>query len=277
MNFKRQYVLFFIAASMILPACSSTHKQLKSHYKLHKITEGKHRSPENRVRNTYRNPVETLRFFEVEPNMKVVEVSPGGGWYTEILGPYLKQDGELFLTLFSEESKRSYAPRLNTKIQEMTNNKDLFGTVHFSRLETPLVIQPLAPEGSVDRVLTFRNTHTWMADGQAKQVFEAMFKALKPGGILGLVQHRAKPNKKQDPKARKGYVREDYVIDLVESAGFEFVAKSEINANYNDPTNHKEGVWTLPPSLRLKEKNRSRYLAIGESDRMTLKFKKPAK
>ena len=265
---------FSLLLLMALSFGCASHSKIKKQYKLYKAVHSEHRSESNKKRDVYRHPLETLNFFEVEPNMKVVEIAPGGGWYTEILGPYLK-DGELFLTVFSDESKRSYAAGSNKKIKDLTSNKKLFGKVHFSTLETPMAIEDIAPANSVDRVLTFRNVHSWMKDNKAKEVFAKFFKALKPGGILGVVEHRAKMDKKQDPKAKSGYVREDYLIDLAISQGFEFVAKSEVNANYNDDSNHSEGVWTLPPSLRLKEKNKSKYLAIGESDRMTVKFRKP--
>jgi predicted methyltransferase len=133
----------------------------------------------------------------------------------------------------------------------------------------------IAPPGSADMVLTFRNVHNWMKEGVADQAFSGMYAALKPGGMLGVVEHREDPDTKQDPEAISGYVRQDYVIELVESVGFEYVESSEINANPKDSRDHPEGVWTLPPSLRLKDVDRAKYLAIGESDRMTLKFRKP--
>jgi predicted methyltransferase len=270
--FKLSIIIMFIMSV----GCSN-HQGLHTKHKLKRISKSDHRSLKNKSRDVYRNPVKTLQFFEVKPDMNVVEVSPGRGWYTEILGPYLKDKGELYMTIFSENSKRSYAPKLNDNIKELTKNKDLFGKTHFTVLEAPMSIGPIAPNNSVDRVLTFRNVHNWMKDGKGKEAFMAFYKSLKPGGILGVVEHRAKMNKKQDPRAKSGYVREDYVIELAKSVGFEFVSKSEINANYNDNTLHPEGVWTLPPSLRLKDKNQSKYLAIGESDRMTIKFIKPFK
>lgn len=257
--------------------CAHKNSPLFNKYKLSKISSGEHRSEKNKTRNTYRNPVETLSFFEVKPNMKVAEISPGGGWYTEILGPYLKKDGELYLAIFSDKSEKSYAPRLNKQIRELTAKKDLFGKVHFTTMESPKVIGPIAPDNSMDRVLTFRNLHNWMKDEKVIEAMMSFYKALKPGGVLGIVEHRASNKSKQDPKAMNGYVREDYVIELAESLGFEFIAKSEVNANYNDTADHPEGVWTLPPSMRLKDKNRAKYLAIGESDRMTLMFRKPLK
>jgi predicted methyltransferase len=265
-----------LSLAFILVSCAHKGDHHNFH-KLQKISKADHRSEKNITRNTYRNPVETLTFFEVKPDMSVVEVSPGGGWYTEILGPYLKKEGSISFTIFSDESERSYAPRLNKKIRTLTSNKDLFGKVSFTTLETPNFMEPVAEDNSVDRVLTFRNVHNWMKDGKLKEVLASFYKALKPGGILGIVEHRTRSNKKQDPKAKSGYVREDFVINSAVNVGFEFIAKSEINANYNDKANYAKGVWTLPPSLRLKDKNRSKYLAIGESDRMTIKFRKPLK
>lgn len=268
-----------ILSLFFLVSCSDKYQSKKEFSLLDKTVNSEHRSEKNKVRDVYRNPVETLTFFEVKSDMKVAEIAPGGGWYTEILGPYLKKNGELYLTRFSESSKRSYAPRLNEKLKNAVLDKNYYGKTYFSVLETPDAIEEIAPQNTLDRVLTFRNVHNWMKDGKAEVVFKEFYKALKPGGILGVVEHRAKMNQPQDPKAKSGYVREDYVIKLAQAAGFEFVAKSEINANYNDSSDHPEGVWTLPPSLRLKDKDRAYYQAIGESDRMTLKFVKlsPAK
>lgn len=245
--------------------------------KLSKIITGEHRSEKNIQRNIYRHPVETLMFFEVEPNMKVAEISPGAGWYTEVLGPYLKDHGEYYLTGFSEKSDKPYAAPLNVKVRTMVADKNLYGKIYFSTFEAPILFEDIAPENSLDRVLTFRNIHNWMKDGDVNAAFSKFFKALKPGGILGVVEHRATTKDKQDPRAESGYVREDYVVELAKKAGFEFVAKSEINANPKDDTSHPKGVWTLPPSLRLKDtvKDQSQWLQIGESDRMTIKFRKP--
>lgn len=266
--------LIFISFIFFTFGCAHN-KIYRGYFSLHKIKHGDHRSTKNKQRDVYRHPVKTLKFFNVKPDMKVVEVSPGGGWYTEILGPYLKDSGELYLAIFSDESKKPYAPRLNKKIKYLTQDQSLYGKVHFTTMESPLAVGPVAPDNSVDRVLTFRNVHNWMKDKKAKAAFTSFYKALKPGGILGVVEHRTRSQIKQDPRALSGYVREDYVIDLAKSVGFEFVAKSEINANYNDNANHPRGVWTLPPRLRLKGKSKSKYQAIGESDRMTVMFKKP--
>lgn len=254
-----------------LLACTQT-----SQNNLSEVINSDLRTRSNAERDIYRHPKETLEFFDVKPDMTVVEVSPGAGWYTEILGPYLKKEGTLYLAIFSENSPRSYAAKLNSNLKEKINSrKNHFPTVHYTTLESPNAIGPIAPDNTADRVLTFRNVHGWMKDGKAQEVFQSFFNALKPGGLLGIVEHRARTDKPQDPKAASGYVREDYVIELAKSVGFEFVAKSEINANPKDTTDHPEGVWTLPPTLRLKEVDKEKYLSIGESDRMTLKFRKP--
>jgi predicted methyltransferase len=161
--------------------------------------------------------------------------------------------------------------KFNEKIKAQPK---VYGNIKLTALQPPKELN-IAPKGSVDRVLTFRNVHNWIKNAQAENIFIALFDALKTGGILGVVEHRAPANTKQDPKAVSGYVTESYVIALAEKAGFKFVAKSEINANTKDTTIHPKGVWTLPPTLRLKQQDRARYLTIGESDRMTLKFIKP--
>lgn len=261
-----------------ITACNCKHKgEMPDGKKLYKVINGEHRLPENKVRDTYRHPRETLEFFGVKPNMKVVEVSPGKGWYTEILGPYLKEKGELYLAIPPEEIKDEYFVKSVKALKDnIEAHKDLYGKLEY----TPFfpnqgIVGPIAPDNSVDMVVTFRNLHSWMKAGKAKESFESFYKALKPGAIFGIVEHRAKQTSPQDLEAKSGYVREDYVIELAESVGFKFVSKSEVNANYHDSANHPEGVWTLPPSLKLAEKERAYYLSIGESDRMTLKFVKP--
>ncbi len=262
---------FMVLLSFAIVACAHHSFSQKD---IEKISNSNHRSEENRLRNKFRHPAETLAFFEVKPEHTVVEIGPGGGWYTEILGPLLKDNGKLYLAIFSETSERSYAPKLNAKIKEMTKDKSHYGDVEFTVLEAPKHIGPVAPQGSADRVLTFRNVHNWMKDDKGLEVFKSFYKALKPGGILGVVEHRASTKEKQDPIAKSGYVREDHVIELAKKAGFTLVAKSEINANAKDSANHPKGVWTLPPSLRLGDKDKEKYENIGESDRMTLKFVK---
>lgn len=236
---------------------------------------GKQRSTEHKMRDKYRHPQQTLAFFDVKESMTVVEIWPGEGWYTEILAPYLRVKGKLYAAHFSADSDQPYYQKsLQAFVNKLHNQPKIYGKVELTVLQPPKLLQ-IAPDGSADRVLTFRNIHNWMKSDQAATVFNAMYKALKPGGILGIVEHRNSPLKPQDVHALSGYVTEDYVIALARNAGFEFLEKSEINANSKDSKDYPEGVWTLPPVLKLKDKDRKKYLEIGESDRMTIKFIKP--
>ena len=240
---------------------------------LQQAIDGNQRSEQHKSRDQYRHPLATLSFFEVEPTMTVVEIWPGGkGWYTEILAPYLKEKGVLYAAHFSANSETPYFTKNLQKFIDKTKAQpDIYSNIKITTLQPPRFLE-IAPKGSADRVLTFRNVHNWMKKNQADIVFKAMYDALKPGGVLGIVEHRALADSKQDPKALSGYVTEAHVISLAKKAGFTLLAKSEINANSKDTTNHPKGVWTLPPSLRLKDQDKEKYLAIGESDRMTLKF-----
>lgn len=242
---------------------------------LPQVIAGAHRSAEHKARDKYRHPQQTLEFFEVKDDMTVVEIWPGGGWYTEILAPYLNQRGKLYAAHFSTDAEEPYFKKsLQEYEAKLKAQPDLYGKVELTELQPPEKLK-IAPDGSADRILTFRNVHNWMKSGQAPELFKAMYNALKPGGILGVVEHRNSPKKTQDPTAASGYVSEDYVIALARKAGFEFLARSEINANSKDTKDYPEGVWTLPPSLKLKQQDREKYLEIGESDRMTIKFIKP--
>ncbi len=240
---------------------------------LSKVLAGEHRSAENKARDKYRHPIETLEFFEVKPDMTVVEIFPGGGWYTEVLAPFLKDKGTYYAAGNDPESHSKFSRQSAKSFQEKMASSDIYSKVNITVLEPPKHTT-VAPAGSADRVLTFRNIHNWMKAGTADAVFAAMYKALKPGGILGVVEHRGDASVEQDPEAGSGYVNQDYAIALAEKAGFKFVASSEINANPKDTRNYKKGVWTLPPTLALKDKDKDVYLAIGESDRFTLKFVK---
>lgn len=241
--------------------------------KLKSYANGDHRSEENKARNQFRHPVETLKFFGISPDMTVVEVYPGGGaWYTEVLAPYLKDEGKLILAAF-DSSAHDYYKNANEKLAEKMKSHEAYASVEWREFRPP-VKTGLAIPGSVDAILTFRNVHGWMRSGAAPMMFEEFYKTLKPGGVLGVVQHRLPADREQDPKAASGYVKEEYVIKLAEQAGFILVNKSEINANPKDTADHEGGVWALPPSSSAKE-NKEKYEAIGESDRMTLKFVKP--
>ena len=243
---------------------------------LQEAVNSKYRTEENKKRDVYRHPVETLTFFGLEPEMTVVEVYPGSGWYTEIIAPFVAQKGKYLMAAPTSNPEKPYTVANELKIKEwMTRNPEVNQNVTLATFDLPKKTG-IAPENSADMVVTFRNVHNWMTLKAENDAFKAFYKVLRPGGILGVVEHREIPTKK-DPQAKSGYVREKDVIDMALKAGFKLVAKSEINANPKDTKNHPEGVWTLPPSLKLGEKDKEKYLAIGESDRMTLKFIKPAK
>ena len=237
-----------------------------------------HRSPNNIARNQYRHPADTLAFFGLKADMTVVEIWPGGGWYSEILAPVLKDHGQYYAAGFSLIAERTPDWRKNyqRKFEEkLKQNPEVYGKTIVTDLSIPERTE-IAPAGTADLVLTFRNVHNWMKGEYAQDVFNSMYKALKPGGLLGVVEHRAKPNTSLEDMITSGYVTEAHVIKLAKTAGFKLEARSEINGNAKDSSQHPKGVWTLPPSLRLGDKDRAKYLAIGESDRMTLKFVKPS-
>jgi predicted methyltransferase len=238
------------------------------------VLAGENRTPAYVLRDKYRNPAETLAFFQVEKNQAVVEIWPGGGWYTEILAPLLKQQGRFYAASFPAETPVEYYKKSRARYDaKMTANPEVYDAVIVTELAPPEFID-IAPMGSADRVLTFRNVHNWMKAGSAEGVFTAMHSALKPDGLLGIVEHRAKPGTLFADMIKSGYVTEAAVIKFATDAGFELIASSEINANSADTADHPRGVWTLPPSLRLGDTDKDKYLAIGESDRMTLLFKK---
>ncbi|MFL9841276.1 methyltransferase domain-containing protein [Sphingomonas sp. ST-64] len=228
------------------------------------------RTPANVARDTYRHPAETLAFFGVKPNQTVVELWPGGGWYTEILAPYLKKGGG---TLYAA------APwPTGLKGTQALQAKDAaaYGAVKLAAFPAADG-EPAVPAGSADVVLTFRNIHNWKmgTSDRSAEAFKQIFAMLKPGGTLGIVEHRLPESADAAREKTSGYVKVSTVRKLAEEAGFKFVAASEVNANPKDTADWENGVWTLPPSYRLKDVDRAKYEAIGESDRMTLKFRKP--
>ena len=236
---------------------------------------GAHRSAENRARDQYRHPRSTLEFCGIEPGMTVVELSPGGGWYTEILAPYLRDQGQLVAGAPSAEGSRA---RYHARFMEfLETHPELYDRIRVATFDPPAPID-LGEPGSADMVLTFRNTHGWIGDDAEEEAYGAAFEVLKPGGIFCVVQHRAPEDEDTSPqeRAESGYVKQSYVVSVAEEAGFELAETSEINANPEDTADHPEGVWTLPPVMRLGDQDRERYEAIGESDRMTLRFTKPA-
>lgn len=238
--------------------------------------KGDWRDPKNVARDVYRHPKETLSFFGVKPTQTVVEITPGGGWYSEVLAPYLKAGGHYVAAVVDPasvaEKSRNYYQRsadgLQTKFTDGPAQYDQATTVKYD---------PAAPAfgapGTADVVLTFRNVHNWRKASQAEGMFKGFFAVLKPGGVLGVVEHRASQDVAADDDT--GYVSEAQVIALAEAAGFRLGGKSEVNANPQDTKDHPNGVWTLPPSNNHPEDERAKYQAIGESDRMTLRFVKP--
>jgi predicted methyltransferase len=230
------------------------------------------RTPAFVARDPARHPAEELTFFGLKPSMTVVELWPGGGYWTEILGPYLAPKGHYYVALQApgdaddDAVTAKWHARVDAQAARLGKiNLTLLGPGQFD----------IAPAGSVDLVLTFRNLHNWMDGGYAEQVLAACFKALKPGGIFGIEEHRGRNDKPQDPKAKDGYVRQDYTIELARKAGFKLIDSSEIDANPKDTKDWVDGVWTLPPTLSQKDKDRDRYIAVGEADNFVLKFQKP--
>ncbi len=226
------------------------------------------RDEKNIQRDSYRNPYETLSFFGIKHNMKVVELSPGSGWYTEILAQYLHDPGMLIAAHFDKDSEISYFKRGRANFEKKVVSNSIYKNVKIVDLSSEL-----AAPNSIDAVLTFRNLHNWLGP-QMDKIFSNTYNALKPGGIFGVVEHRADPGTTMNEMKKSGYVTEEHAIEIAEKHGFTLVSKSEINANSKDSKDHPKGVWTLPPSLRLKEQDKQKYLSIGESDRMTLLFKK---
>ncbi|MGB5133159.1 MAG: methyltransferase domain-containing protein [Steroidobacteraceae bacterium] len=243
---------------------------------LDRTLAGDHRSVANRARDVYRHPKETLSFFGLRQDMTVLEVWPGGGgWYTEVLAPVLRDHGHYIAAGFDPKMDSKYQQDgIKAFADKLASRPDLYGKATVTALQHPNALQPV-PDDSVDMVLTFRNLHNWMSRDAAEPMLAAMFRALKPGGILGMVEHHASDSVPQDPHAKSGYVREDYAIALAKAAGFELIGKSSINANPKDAKDYPQGVWTLPPTFREGDVNRERYAAIGESDRFTLRFRKP--
>lgn len=243
--------------------------------RLQAVVAGEHRKPEDRARDQYRHPVETLTFFGVQPDATVIEITPGGGWYTDILAPFLRAHGHYIGAIWDESlpDQPAYYARLNTALTERVSaSPDVYGEAELRRFNAaaPVFGEP----GTADFVLTFRNVHNWVPAGTAPAYFQAFYDVLEPGGVLGVVDHRAKGDQPTDGSS--GYVTEQQVIDLAEAAGFELAARSQINTNPADTADHPKGAWTLPPTFTLGDEDREKYAAIGESDRMTLKFVKPA-
>jgi predicted methyltransferase len=249
---------------------------------LAEVLASPYRSAENKARDAFRHPLQTLQFFGLQPQHAVLEVWPARGWYTEILAPYLKAQGQLSIANFRmndgtlEDEKKIFWARLAKKLQQdIEKYPDHFGKVQMMQFDPPALMQA-GQVNQYDLVLSFRNSHIWNEAGYLLDVYRAMFDVLKPGGTLGLVEHRSSRLSEISSKAGEGYLDEYYVIAVAQQAGFVLVERSEINANPKDSKDYPKGVYTLPPTLAMGSQDKEKYLAIGESDRMTLKFIKPA-
>ena len=267
---KRFVITALAACTLIAPAIATD---------LSGILSAAHREPANVVRDGWRHPQETLSFFGVKPEHAVVEIWPGAGWYTEILAPYLRDHGKLYVAHFNTDSKSEYYRKVRDKFAaKLSDNPSVYARVAITEFDAPAKVA-IAPAASADVVLTFRNVHNWWmrggGDARVQSSFKAMFDALKPGGTLGVVEHRLPAARPATDQEDSGYMHEAYVIKMAEAVGFKLAAKSEINANPKDTADHEKGVWALPPTLTNGEKDKAKYQAIGESDRMTLRFTKP--
>jgi predicted methyltransferase len=247
---------------------------------LDQVIDSATRSTEYKKRDIYRNPFDTLSFFNITNKMTVIELQPSGGnspagWYTEILAPYLKNKGLLIAAHFNPKES-DWRAEMRSNFELLIKDKPDYSNIRMSMLSMPP--GKLAEDNSADMIVTFRNLHNWLKSGALKEVFEVSYQALKPGGVLGVVEHRAPDNFSIEEMIKSGYVSESLAIKYANEVGFVLDQKSEINANPNDTKDHVNGVWNLPPTLKLnKAKERQKYLSIGESDRMTLRFIKPIK
>lgn len=273
---KNIFTASIISASILCTSVVSAHENHDNKHDTNQLQQAitnDYRSAQNKARDVYRHPQATLDFFGFDSKMTVVEITPGGGWYTEILAPALKGTGKLYGAHYPDTGKDDYYSKSRKKLESLLKSNPIFSEVELTNF-IPREESELAPAGTADLVLTFRNLHNWK-DAGVEQVFNDAYRALKMGGILGVVEHRLPEG--VDPKSAEGYVSQTKTIAQAEAAGFKLVASSEINANAKDNAMHPRGVWTLPPVLALEDKDKEKYIAIGESDRMTLKFIKSAK
>lgn len=248
--------------------------QVAAHESLREVVAGDHRSAAERARDAYRHPVETLEFFGIAPDMEVVELWPFGGWYAGILAPYLRDQGIYYAAAMDPETASTRELRYNEDLERLFSTRpDLYSKVRMSVLAKGKM--EIAPPGTADLVVSFRNIHNWVWAGMEKEVFAAAFRALKPGGVLGIVEHRHNDPLFEPREPGQGYVGEEYAVRLIESVGFRLAGRSHINDNPRDTKDYPRGVWTLPPTFAEGSRDRDHYAAIGESDRFTLKFIKP--
>jgi predicted methyltransferase len=265
----RRFTLFAIAAALPL---ASTGAALKPAQKaaLDKAVASPTRTAANVARDRYRQPAATLAFFGVKPTDTVVEIFPGGGWYSEIIAPYVLGGGGTYYAAAPDRG-------LNNFRKLAASDAALYGNARTAIFPVRADGEVGVPDGSADVVVTFRNVHNWMMGNEPydELAFKQMYAMLKPGGVLGVEEHRLPEKADSAREKTSGYVKVSTVRRLAQQAGFRFAGSSEINANAKDKADYADGVWTLPPNLRLGDKDRAKYVAIGESDRMTLKFVKP--
>jgi len=281
MNKKTSWAMSYIAVIILItgglaPYCTSTANAHDVQVLLDTVIQGAHRSEANRARDQYRHPKETLVFFGLKPDMTVVEISPANGWYTEIIGPLLKKQGQFFpaVPALNEDMPKAMKDRDGAYRLMLKRAPDLYGEPTITTYDTSAPV--FAPDGVADLVVTFRNVHNWAKAGYTQPMFKGFYQALKSGGVLGVVEHRAKPGTPLSKQIESGYMTEQFVIEAATAAGFKLDLSSEINSNPLDTKDHPGGVWNLPPNLRgVSDSDKPKYRAIGESDRMTLRFVKP--
>ncbi|MBD8709783.1 class I SAM-dependent methyltransferase [Pseudomonas sp. CFBP 13711] len=269
------FSLAALSATGLAVAASAAPESTVSHEQFATLLGGDWRVPQNAARDQYRHPEQTLTFFGLRPDQTVIEITPGNGWYSELLAPLLRDKGH-YVAAIVDPAISDYAKKSADSLKQ----KYAADPAHYGKVEV-VAYAPQAPvfgtPGSADTVLTFRNVHNWVDAGNEAATFKAFYEVLKPGGTLGVVDHRAKPGTTAKENEKNGYLPTDYVVKLAQQAGFKLAGESEINANLKDTKDYPDGVWTLPPALVKGEQDKANYLAIGESDRMTLRFIKPDK
>ena len=269
-----QSTIAALCIAVLLAACASPTPDTNA---LAAAVASPQRTDKAKARDVYRHPQETLQFFAVEPSQTVLEIAPGGGWYTDILAPYLHDHGTLYAAQYQSPSPAAAEEEKAAREafeRKLAATPAIFGNVVDGTLHAGQ-FSGFPSNGNIDRVLTFRNIHNWIEDGQLDANLRAFYAALKPGGVLGVEEHRAPPGTPVQKMIETGYVTEAYVIERVQAAGFVLAGRSEVNRNPRDTKDYPNGVWSLPPTYRGGDVDRARYAAIGESDRMTLKFVKP--
>lgn len=269
----RRLLLLLNATGWLLASALSFTAAAQGVPDFQKLLSAPHRSPNNVARDVHRHPAETLAFFGIRPDSRVVEILPGsGGYFMEILAPYLRERGLYVAANRHPGAPPQYVADHQKLLARIAAEPALYGRVMVTQFHRDEY--EIAPPGSADFVLVFRALHNWIDRGEAEASLRAIHRALKPGGVFGIEGHRGRNDRPQEAQAKSGYVREDYAIDLIERNGFRLAGMSDVNANPRDTKDHPEGVWTLPPTYRLKDKDRAKYAAIGESDRFTLRFVK---